>query len=123
MKKVISVLILFAVVNATKAQLDNTKWKGTIQADEVIDVVFHFSKDTLTVMNAGDASTIEVLTYNAKDSIVSFQKVNGQSDCGTDTIGKYKFEMKNEAVTFVLIDDSCEQRGAVLNNTKWTKVE
>jgi hypothetical protein len=123
MKKIISLFFIFAVATVANAQLSNTKWKGTIQADEAIDVIFHFSKDTLTVTNTGDASTIEVMTYSAKDTILNFQKVNGQSDCSTEIIGKYKYEMKNGEVTFMLLDDSCEQRSAVLNNSRWTKVE
>ena len=123
MKQSILLLFLCTAFISTKAQLANTNWKGTIQGDQPIDVVFHFAQDTLKVENIGDASTLEVLAYSAKDSLVTLQKVYGQSDCDAAAVGQYKYAIKNNEVTFMLITDGCEQRSAVLNNTKWTKVQ
>ena len=74
MKQSILLLLLFSAIISAKAQLTNTHWKGTIQGDETIDVVFHFSNDTLKVENKGDASMLEVLSYAAKDSLITFKK-------------------------------------------------
>jgi hypothetical protein len=122
MKQFFLLLLLFATTISATAQLTNTQWRGTIQGDETIDVVFHFSNDTLKVENIADASIIEVLTYTAKDNLMTFKKLYGQSDCDNAT-GQYKYEIKNNEITFMLIEDPCEQRSGVLNNSKWTKVE
>lgn len=123
MKKLIITCLFFIAFIAAKAQLANTQWKGTIEGDETIDVVFRFGNDTLTVVNTGDASTIEVLTYTTKDSSITFKKVYGQSECDETTVGQYKYSIKNNELTYTLIKDDCDQRMAVLNNSKWTKVE
>jgi hypothetical protein len=123
MKQSILLLLLFTAVISAKAQLSNSNWKGTIQGDQTIDVVFHFNNDTLKVENIGEASTLEVLTYAAKDSIVTFQKVYGQSECDTIAIGHYKYTISKDEIAFTLVEDACEQRSAVLNNSKWTKVQ
>jgi hypothetical protein len=123
MKQSVLFLFLFVAVISAKAQLANTRWKGSIQADETIDVVFHFNNDTLKVENVGDASLIEVLTYFTKDNLVTFQKIYGQSDCNASEKGQYKYEIKNNEINFMLIEDVCNQRSAVLNNSKWTKVQ
>jgi hypothetical protein len=123
MKLSIFLLFLFTAVISGKAQLSNTNWKGTIQGDQTIDVVFHFGSDTLKVENTGDASTLEVLTYSAKDSVITFQKVYGQSDCSTDVIGNYKYIISKDGIAFTLVEDACDQRSAVLNNSKWAKVQ
>src|SRR3954454_816541 len=122
MKQLILLLLIVLTIFSAKAQLSNTHWKGTIQGDETIDVVFHFSNDTLKVENIADASMLEVLTYAAKDSLISFKKVYGQSNCD-ETIGQYMYAIKENEITFMLVNDACEQRSGVLNNSKWTKVQ
>ncbi len=123
MKQSILLLFLFTAFISAKAQLSNTNWKGTIQGDQTIDVVFHFNNDTLKVENIGDASTLEVLTYAAKDSIITFQKVYGQSECDNIAIGKYKYIISKDEITFTLVEDACEHRSAVLNNSNWAKMQ
>jgi hypothetical protein len=122
-KSFILLVIFFSAVIVVKAQLSNTKWKATIQADETMELEFQFSKDTLNVINLGDASTIEVYTYIARDSLITLHKVYGQSECDTAITGKYKYAQKEDAITFTLIEDDCGQRVAILNKSQWAKVE
>jgi hypothetical protein len=123
MKQLILLIFLFTAAISAKAQLSNTNWKGTIQGDQTIDVVFHFNNDTLNVENIGDASTLEVLTYATKDSVITFQKVYGQSECDTGAIGQYKYTISKDEIAFTLVEDACEHRSSILNNSKWTKVQ
>ncbi len=51
MKKTLFVLLVSFASVAVNAQLKNTKWKGTIQTDDKIDVVFDYKTDTLEVSN------------------------------------------------------------------------
>ncbi len=115
-------LALFASVTV-HAQLKNTKWKGTIQADNKIDVVFNYSNDTLDVSNTADGSNIETMTYTVKDSILTLQKIYGKSDCDGTGTGKYRFEIKDELLYITLISDVCNDRSSALNNSKWTKMK
>ena len=66
-------ILMFTAIISAKAQLTNIQWKGSIQGDETIDVVFHFSNDTLIVENIGESSMLEVLTYTAKGSLITFK--------------------------------------------------
>jgi len=122
-KSVILLFLLFSAIISVKAQLTNTKWKSTIQADETLELEFQFGKDTLNVIDLGDASTIEVYTYTAKDSLITLHKVYGQSECDTAITGQYSYAMKDDAITFMLMKDDCGQRAAILNNSQWTKME
>jgi len=122
-KSVILLFLLFSAIISVKAQLTNTKWKSTIQADETLELEFQFGKDTLNVIDLGDASTIEVYTYTAKDSLITLHKVYGQSECDTAINGQYSYAMKDDAITFMLMKDDCGQRAAILNNSQWTKME
>ena len=115
-------LVSFAFVTVN-AQLKNTKWKGTIKADEKYDVVFDYKNDTLEVSSADDGSNIETLTYAVKDSVLTLQKVYGKSNCDGTSIGKYNFHVKDNLLYVTLISDICDDRTSALNNSKWTKVK
>jgi hypothetical protein len=124
MKKPVILLVLFlSAIISVKAQLANTKWKATIQADETLELAFQFGKDTLNVINLGEASIIEVYTYTAENSVITLHKLYGQSECDTATTGQYKYAIKENAITFMIMEDACEQRAAILNNSQWAKVE
>jgi len=121
MKKITIFLLLAFAAITTNAQLAKTKWKGTLQLDNPVDVVFDFGKDSLTVYTAAENAGLETMTYSAKDAVLAINKAYGQSDCDGTMTGKYKFEIKNDEMTLVLISDDCANRSAVLNNTKWKK--
>ncbi len=105
------------------AQLKNTKWQGTIQRDNKINVVFDYRKDTLDVSNSEDGSNIETMTYAIKDNVLTLQKIYGQSECDGTGTGKYKFEIKDDLLYFTLVSDACNDRSSALNNSKWSKMK
>ncbi len=115
-------LVLFTSLTA-QAQLSNTKWKGQLNLENKIDVVFDFRKDTLEVTNTQDNSHIETMTYTIQDNLLSLQKTSGRSDCDAATIGKYKFEINNDTLSITLVSDACDDRYPVLDNSKWVKVK
>ena len=121
MKKITIFLLLAFAAVTTNAQFAKTKWKGTLQLDNPVDVVFDFGKDSLSVYTAADNAGLETMTYSAKDTVLSITKAYGQSSCDGQTTGKYKFEIKNDELTLTLISDDCADRSSVLNNTKWKK--
>jgi hypothetical protein len=120
MKKII--LLLFVTFGAlvSHAQLAKTKWKGTLQLDNPLEVIFDFGKDSLFVYTVADNSALETMTFTDADKVLTIKKVFGQSDCN-DTEGKYKYEIKNGELIFTLVSDECAGRSTVLNNSKWGK--
>jgi hypothetical protein len=59
------------------------------------------------------------MTYTVKDSVITFKKVGGESDCDEATIGAYTFYVKDNALYFHLKSDDCDDRSGVLDNTRW----
>ncbi len=123
MKKLIILLfILFAVYNV-QAQLTNTKWKGALRIDDSPEVIFDFGKDILKIYMYSNSATIENMTYTVTDSAFTLKKIEGQSDCDNEVLGKYKFGIKDNELSVKLLADDCSDRSSALNDTKWTKFE
>jgi hypothetical protein len=120
MKKIIVLLLVVISTVSANAQLSKTKWKGTLQLDNPLDVIFDFGKDSLFVYTAADNSALETMVFTDSVSTLIIKKVYGQSDCN-DVAGKYKYEIKNEELLLTLVTDDCPARSGVLNNTKWAK--
>lgn len=123
MKKTLFIFLVSFTSVTAHAQLKNTKWKGTIQADNKIDVVFNYRNNTVDVSNSADGSNIETMTYAARDSVLTLQKISGQSNCDGTTAGKYKYQIKDDALYITLISDSCVDRSSALSNSKWVKMK
>ncbi|MFI5153292.1 MAG: hypothetical protein ACHQET_08175 [Chitinophagales bacterium] len=120
MKKIILLLCVVIFAASANAQLAKSKWKGTLQLDNPIEVVFDFGKDSLSVYTVADNSALETMTFTDVDNVLVIKKVYGQSDCN-EVEGKYKYEIKNEELVLTLVADDCAGRSQVLNNTKWSK--
>jgi hypothetical protein len=123
MKKIIFFLLLSLASATVHAQLNNTKWKGTIQLENKVDVVFDYRQDTLTVSNNADNSNIETMTYAVKDSVITLHKIYGQSECNATVNGKYKYQIKDDSLYMILLSDSCKERSDVLNNSAWSRIK
>ena len=123
MKKISFFLLLAFAALGAHAQLSKTKWKGTLQLENPIEVVFDFGKDSLTVYNTADNSGLETMSYTAKAGVLSIKKAYGQSSCDDQVTGKYKYAIKDGELSLVLVSDDCADRSGVLNNTKWKKTK
>ena len=121
MKKSIVVFILAIFTTTVFAQLENTQWKTRVTIDNPVNVIFDFKKDTVTLYNLADSSTIEIMSYTTNDSSFTLFKIDGQSDCDNSTPGKYSFTIKNDSMFMKLISDDCDDRSSVINNTEWKK--
>jgi hypothetical protein len=121
MKKIIFILFVCIVSISVHAQLANTIWKDTLKLDNPTEVFFNFGKDTLTVTTVADSALVETMTYSVKDNVFIIQKISGQSDCETATLGKYKFEITGNEMLVTLVSDDCSDRSSVLDNTKFIR--
>jgi len=122
MKKIILCLFVIAGCMAANAQLSKTKWAGTLMLEQPVEITLDFAKDTLIAITP-DGGTLETMTFTVKDNVLSITKAFGQSDCGSDVTGKYKFDIKGDSMEFALVEDICYNRAGVLDKTKWTKVK
>jgi hypothetical protein len=120
MKKITLLLLVTISALVSHAQLAKTKWKGTLQLDNPLEVIFDFGKDSLFVYTVADNSALETMIFTDSDKILTIKKVFGQSDCN-ETEGKYKYEIKNDELILTLVSDECTGRSSVLNNSKWGK--
>jgi hypothetical protein len=119
MKKIMVAALLSLPLFTLHAQLAGTKWKAKINAGQMINVILDFKNDTCSIYNMADSETIESMTYKLKDSILTLQKIEGQSDCDTSTTGTYKFFVKDSALYIVLKSDDCDDRSSTIDNTRW----
>lgn len=115
----VTLLVTFAAFNL-HAQLNNTKWKGTLDVEGGLDVVFNFSNDTLDVYNAESGESLEMMKYTTTDSVLTLVKLFGQSQCDS-TPGNYKYAILNNEMTLSLISDSCYDRAGAIGTLKLEK--
>lgn len=121
MKKMLFIVIAAFICISVNAQLANSKWKGILVLDSPVDVIFDFKADTLEALVVADNSSLETMQYTLKDTVLTIQKITGQSTCQGTTVAKYKFEIKDDTFILTLIEDDCYDRAGVLDGTKWTK--
>lgn len=123
MRKHIGIFLFLFVAGVAQSQFTNTKWKGTLELDPAMDVLFDFRKDTVEVFNLADNSSLEIMQYTVKDSVLTLQKISGASDCDASYVSKYKFRLKNDQFFLIKQDDDCDNRANVLNNTMWKRLQ
>ena len=122
MKRLFFLIVIIFFASISHAQLANSKWKTTLQLDDPTDVVFSFSNDTLEVLSAEDSSSLETMSYSIKDTVLTIQKLYGQSDCD-NTSATYSFSINGNELHINPISDPCENRAQLLTDMKLTKVE
>lgn len=121
MKKAVFLITLAFLSFSSYAQLSKTKWKTTLQLDNLTDVYFEFGRDSLKVFAAADSSLLETSLFTEKGKELSILKVRGISSCDGIT-GIYKFEIKDDQMVLTLVSDSCSDRSEVLDKTKLIKM-
>ncbi|HTS45580.1 MAG TPA: DUF3471 domain-containing protein [Puia sp.] len=121
MKKIILLLSLLVISGSLLAQLNNTRWKGTIKGDNPRNVIFDFKKDFVSVYTVSDSEMVETMTYIKDDTSFTLKKIDGQSDCDNTTLGKYKFRIIKDSMFVTLASDPCYDRSSALDQTKWIK--
>ena len=123
MKKIIYTIVVSFIAITVNAQLANSKWKTTLQLDQPVDVIFNFTADTLDVTNAGDNSDIEAMNFTLQDTVLTFHKLYGQSECDTTVVGTYSFKINGNELWLKLISDDCSDRSNIIKDIKLEKSE
>ena len=120
-KGLLGILTITLLSGSIKAQLTNSKWKGVLKLDNPVNVAFDFGKDTLTVFNLDEKTVLETMIYTSTSSKFTLKKIFGQSDCDSSTIGKYKYQIKDNSLLMTVDEDACNDRAPYLNNLQLMK--
>jgi hypothetical protein len=123
MKKITFLLSISFIALGTHAQVTNSKWKATLQLDQPVDVVFNFSTDTLDVTNLADNSSLETMKYTLKDTVLTIQKLYGQSQCDPATVGSYTCTINGDEMHLKIISDDCGDRSNVIADIKLNRTQ
>jgi hypothetical protein len=84
--------------------------------DQTVSVIWKFEKDTVTVLARADSSIIEKMTYKTEPGYLFIARVNGISTCDNNTIGKYKFEIRDEKLYLTAVEDACTDRSDAISS-------
>jgi hypothetical protein len=124
MKKtmLLAVLTCFLIAGA-KAQLANTKYKGTIQMDAPTEIVWSFEKDTVRVYKLADNAMIETFTYKLDHDVLTLTKAYGISPCDVSMVGKYQTAWKDDTLELTVIEDACTGRADAIAGIAYTKMK
>jgi len=114
-------MVLAFLSFASNAQLSKTKWKATLQLENITDVYFDFGKDSLKVSFVANDSLLETMVFTEKGGELSLLKVNGMSNCEGVT-GTYRFDIKDSQMVLTLISDPCSDRAEVLDKAVLTRI-
>ena len=120
MKKNSLLFVATFLLNAAFAQLENTRWKATLQINGPLNTLMDFRKDTVLIYTVADSNLIERMTYTIDDTSFTLLKIDGQSDCYKEP-GKYHFAITGDNLVLKLLADECYDRYSVIQNTTWKK--
>jgi len=115
------ILVSFAFIPAIAQQ--HFKWKGTLNLDQPTDIFLDFRNDTCEAISVNDNESLEIMHYSLSGTLLTLQKITGQSECDSSSIGKYKIEKKDDGLLITFISDDCDDRSSALDNTIWAKEE
>ncbi len=85
---------IFCMISTAKAQFSNTRWKGVINSNGELPVIWTFKKSALDVISLPDSALVESMTYKTASGFLFITKVNGTSDCDSSTVGKYSYRIE-----------------------------
>ena len=115
-RKTVRLLIPFSVLLFTVAQaqlpIRSTRWKGVVLSPNDVPVILTFRNDTLLVTPEAGNAPIETMRYQQTGDTLRFQKLTGQSPCGTGITGLFQLAYSNNGEGFTLrsISDDCLER-------------
>jgi len=112
---------LFCFSQQTTNPLANTLWKGVANIPTPAEVIFRFNTDDLDLLYQGNV--IEKMKYSLTDQGgLTLVKIEGNSPCDTTEEGSYKYQILDDTLNFILVNDNCTQREAAFDGNGYKKV-
>jgi hypothetical protein len=108
-----AVIISFSFVK-TADPLKNTKWRNE-------DLLIHFTASDTVKLFVDDKLVASAL-YKVKDSVLTWRDyVVSDASCDTSIRGSYIYTIKEDVLTFRLVNDKCEERANILQTLMLSK--
>ncbi len=123
LSRLLLTMLFFGSITYSRAQLANSKWMGTVLMEKPVSVIWNFDKDTLKVLALTDSSMIETMTFKTEPGYLFLNRVNGMSTCDNNTIGKYKFDIRDEKLYLTAVDDACSDRSDAITSDPLIKMK
>jgi|GEM_PF-579516 len=121
MLKVLVILIASFTITSSYAQIANSRWKATLNIEGLVNVIFDFKKDTVSLYTVADSTIIETMTYTNDATSLTVTKIEGESDCDNNMPGQYSYIIQGDVLLIKVITDGCEDRSSAIDSTRWTK--
>ncbi len=108
-------LLLFLILSASasKAQLANTRWSGTMAIPSSVNVILEFKADTLNLIvvpGTGDAFVGEAMHYAVNGNVITLKKISGNSPCDVDKPFTLTYSIAGDHLSIKPLADDCEAR-------------
>jgi hypothetical protein len=116
-------ILLFCFILNSRAQIENSRWKGIMHMENTVTIVWRFDKDTTQVFSQSDSTLFETMTYKVEPGILFIKKVSGISPCDTSTAGKYKFEIRDDKLYLTMIEDACQDRADAISSEPYIRIQ
>ena len=123
LSRLLLTMLFLGSITCSRAQLSNTKWMGTVLMEKPVSVIWKFDKDTLKVLALTDSSMIETMTFKTEPGYLFITRVTGISTCDNSTIGKYKFDIRDEKLYLTAVDDACSDRSEAISGDPLIKMK
>ena len=112
---------LFCFSQETTNPLANTQWKGVASIPTPAEVIFRFNADDLDLLYKGNV--IEKMKYSFTDQgTLKLVKIEGNSPCDSKDEGLYKYQIANDTLTFIIMNDNCGERQAAFDGNGYKKI-
>jgi hypothetical protein len=106
-----------------RGQLAHTTWTGSMNLETTTQVFWRFDKDSTQVFTVRDSSLVEKMTFKTESGILYLTRVEGISSCDNQTVGKYKYTIRDDKLYFTLVADSCTDRSNAISSDPYLKIK
>ena len=123
MKKNVLFLAFFlmsALLHLNAQTIANTAWKGFYGGELNDTITLHFKSDTFFVTGSGGDTLVRSNLKVSKDTI-ALNDIEGKYMCPAAT-GIYRFTIKVDNLNFILVNDPCEGRNAIVD-INWARLD
>ena len=112
---------LFYFSQQTTNPLTNTEWKGVANIPTPAEVNFKFGTDSVDLVYQGNV--IEKMKYSFTDQgSLKLMKIEGNSPCDPKEEGLYKYQIVDNTLKFMIINDLCMERQTAFDGNGYEKV-
>lgn len=124
-RKSVTTILLLAGVFCFSQQnanpLANTQWKGVANIPAPAEVIFDFKTDSVDLVYQGNV--IEKMKYSFTDQgSLKLMKMEGNSPCDAKEEGLYKYQIADDILTFMIVNDVCMERQTAFDGNGYKKV-